>query len=259
MSRLADVQTFIDCSRRAGSAGELDLLMQEISREMGFDHFALMHHVDLRPFGPIDGPVLNREFIALSNYPQFWIDHYVATEIVNHDPVLLASQRTNVGFGWGQLPELITLSPQHVEILERSRHAGIADGFTVPANVPGEHNGSCNFAVRTGREAPSANFSMAQLIGSFAFQAARLLVARERLPGRDGPAGLTPRQLECIVLAARGKTDWEIAQILGIGEETVKQHFADARARYKVPKRMQVVLRAIYDGHVALSEVLGQR
>ena len=117
-------------------------------------------------------------------------------------------------------------------------------------------NGSCNFAVGPKRAAPRDNFSMAQLVGSFAFQAARSMVVRSRGLIARPPVKLTDRQLECIVLVARGKTDWEIGAILGISEETVKRHIADARARYDVPKRMQVVLRALFDGVVPLSEML---
>jgi LuxR family transcriptional regulator, quorum-sensing system regulator CciR len=105
-------------------------------------------------------------------------------------------------------------------------------------------------------QAPPGNFAMAQLVGSFAFQAARNIVARSRGYQDFAKVELTERQLECIVLVARGKTDWEIGKILNISEETVKQHIANARERYDVPKRMQVVLRALYDGLVPLSELL---
>ncbi len=256
MSQLSDVQAFIDESRRVASPAELHVLVQNIAWEMGFDHFALLHHVDLKPFDHSGGRVLTSEFIALSDYPDYWIDQYVASEIVNLDPVLLASQRTNVGFGWHQLGELIHLTPTHRQIIESTRRNGLVDGFTVPANVPGELNGSCNFAVASSHEAPRGNYAMAQLAGSFAFQAARTLVMRMRNIPPDGPVQLTDRQLECIVLVARGKTDWEIGTILGISQETVKRHIADARARYDVTKRTQIVLRALYDGLVPLSEML---
>jgi LuxR family transcriptional regulator, quorum-sensing system regulator CciR len=257
MTQLSDVQTFIDRSRRASNPVELHDLLLTISQEMGFDYFALLHHVDLKAHVPQDGRVLTSEFIALSNYPQYWVDQYVSDEVVNFDPVLLASQRTNVGFGWDQLPELITITPNHIEIIEKTRLAGISDGFTVPANIPGELNGSCNFAVGDSRTAPAASFAMAQLVGSFAFQAARTLVTRMRGVSESEAVRLTERQLECIVLVARGKTDWEIGKILGIAEETAKRHIADARARYDVTKRMQVVVRALYDGLVPISEMLG--
>ena len=256
MAQLSDVQTFIDRSREANSPDELHELLDQVTEEMGFDYFALLHHVDLRKYSPKYGRVITSEFIALSDYPQFWVDQYVSNEIVNLDPVLLACQRTNVGFGWDQLPALIRLTEAHRQIIAMTKRAGIGDGFTVPANVPGELSGSCNFAMKTGRHAPRDSFSMAQLIGSFAFQAAREIVARSRGCVEFAKVELTERQLECIVLVARGKTDWEISKILNISEETVKQHIANARERYDVPKRMQVVLRALYDGLVPLSELL---
>jgi LuxR family quorum-sensing system transcriptional regulator CciR len=151
---------------------------------------------------------------------------------------------------------LINFTENHRQIVEKTRQAGIGDGFTVPANVPGELSGSCNFAVKTGSHAPPSSFAMAQLVGSFAFQAARTIVAHSRGFEPFSKVELTERQLECIVLVARGKTDWEIGKILNISEETVKQHIANARERYDVTKRMQVVLRALYDGLVPLSELL---
>ena len=256
MSQLSDVQSFIDQSRQVARPEELHDLMRAVSGEMGFDFFALVHHVDLKPFGTLNDHLLTREFFALSNYPQAWIDNFVSDEIVSFDPILLASQRTNVGFGWDQIGELVNLTQAHRDVLDRARQHGVGDGFTVPANVPGEFSGSCNFAVTPERSAARGNYAMAQLVGSFAFQSARKLVMRMRSLSEGPAVQLTDRQIECIVLVARGKTDWEIGRILGISEETVKQHIADARSRYDVPKRVQVVMRALFDGLVPISEML---
>ena len=255
MGRLNDVQTFIDRSRLTEKPAQLFGLLAAIAGEMQFDHFALVHHVDLRPRGTLHEHAISKDFIALSNYPQAWVDQYISDEIVSNDPVLLASQRTNVGFGWDQVPQMITVTAAHRDITERTRKAGICDGFTVPANIPGQLNGSCNFAVGPARGVPRQNFPMAQLIGSFAFEAANKLVARMRDGPADEPVRLTQRQLECIVLVARGKSDWEIGQILGLSPATVTAYMQDARERYDVPKRIQVVLRALYDGTVPFSEL----
>lgn len=71
--------------------------------------------------------------------------------------------------------------------------------------------------------------------------------------------GLTSRQIECVALAGRGKTDWEIGKILGISEETVKRHITDARNHYDVPKRIQVVLHAIAEGIISLTDLIGRQ
>ena len=97
---------------------------------------------------------------------------------------------------------------------------------------------------------------LVQLIGSFAFEAARRLSRQTQAPC-EGPS-LTERQAECVALVARGKTDWEISQILGIGQETVIQHVKDARDRYGVTKRTLLAIRALFDGQISFADVFGR-
>lgn len=255
MSQYDDVHCFVDSSQKITSPEELYGLMQDVSREMGFDHFALIHHVDL-PSARLDGPLVTRELIALSDYPSAWVDQYLGEHMVRDDPVLLASRQTIAGFAWDRIGELIKLTAAHRSLIERTREAGIVDGFTVPAYVPGEPSGSCNFAVGPGREIPRQNLLMAQLVGSYAFAAARTLAQRiNDVPVRRRVT-LTPRLRDCIELAARGKSDWEIGQILGLSAVTVTTYMQRARALYDVPTRMQVVLMALHDGEIAFNAIL---
>ncbi len=69
---------------------------------------------------------------------------------------------------------------------------------------------------------------------------------------------LTGRQAECVALVARGKTDWEISRILGIGQETVTQHVKDARERYGTTKRTLLAIRALFDGQISFADVFGR-
>lgn len=138
-----------------------------------------------------------------------------------------------------------------------ARRYGLAEGFTVPVHVPGEYQGTCNFGARSlDKLAPDA-LPRAQLVGAFAFEAARRIVRARRRVGRRGdiPA-LTARQLDCVTLVAIGKTDWEIGRILGISESTAHEHIEAARKRYGVAKRTQLVIRALFDGQISFSDVL---
>ena len=257
MSGLDAVQAFVDAAQSLRRPSELRALLADISNDMGFDYFALIHHVDLSGYSDALTHMEEGELVALGTYPECWIERYIADNIVANDPVLLASQRTNVGFCWSAIPAMIPVTGTHREIRERTVKAGIDDGFTVPAHVPGEANGSCNFAMATGRALPRDNLKMAQLVGGFAFQAARAMVfnafPKEKRPAK-GP--LTQRQLECVIFAARGKSDWEIGKILGISPGTVKRHIEDARAHYEVSSRMQVVMRALFEGQIGLVDAM---
>ena len=42
---------------------------------------------------------------------------------------------------------------------------------------------------------------------------------------------ITPREYECLLWAAEGKTDWEIAAILGVSKPTVAKHILSAREK----------------------------
>ena len=56
---------------------------------------------------------------------------------------------------------------------------------------------------------------------------------------------LSPRQLECLRLAAAGKTSSEIASALGISARTVDQYVGEACERLNVRNRVQAVAKAL--------------
>jgi LuxR family quorum-sensing system transcriptional regulator CciR len=255
VSRLSDVNAFIGSSRACRTPDDLRRLMEDITWDMGFSAYALFQHVqDLR--------LENRTVFALSNYPRGWLRYYFQHKLKDDDPVNLASYRTSVGFRFSDIPSLIDLTERQRQILESARREGIADGFCVPAHVPGETAGSCTFVVSQAGALPEHNLPMAQLVGSFAYEAGRRIHAR--VCGREDGYGseadrhrptITTRQLECLVLVARGKSDWEIGRILGIGQETVKHHIRVARERYEVGTRIQAAIRAIADGEIDIRDI----
>jgi LuxR family quorum-sensing system transcriptional regulator CciR len=95
---------------------------------------------------------------------------------------------------------------------------------------------------------------MAQLVGAFAFEAARRLW-RVRIPEASHPR-LTDRQRECILWVARGKSDWEISRILDIQHETVVRHLKQARERYGVAKRTMLAVHALFDGSISFTDIM---
>lgn len=252
MTQLAIVQEFIEASGKVKTAGALALLMEQITRDMGFSYYALVHHVDIRD--QPDGAAL-----WLENYPRSWAEEFVASNLSSQDPILAASHRTNVGFAWSDVPHMIQLTWQHKDILTRVRHHGLGDGFTVPAHVPGEANGSCNFAMAGDALIPRDTLLMAQLVGSYAFQAARQLLLRQSTGTAEVRRKLTSRQIECVALIAQGKTDREIAELLGVKPATINEYVEDACRRYNVKRRIQLVFRAVHEGHLTLADAYGPR
>lgn len=213
---------------------------------IGCSWFALSHHVDF-----LAAP---RKGIRIHNYPEDWARWFDERKLGLTDPVHRVSQRRVAGFLWQDMAELIAPRPEDASILQRARRHGIYDGLTIPAHLPGEAHGSVTFAWDADGSASADALCFAQMIGAFAFEAARR-TARSLAEAQRPRPQLTGRQLECVRWAARGKSDWAIAQILGLSEATVREHLRHARARYAAPTRTSLAIRALFDGLISFGDV----
>lgn len=231
----------------ANNVDDMAAAMKGVTAKLGFQYFALTHHVDVAALGD--------SAIRIHDYPLQWADYYDANALAVCDPVHRASHVTSVGFCWSNIPQMIPLTASDKHILAMGREEGIGDGFTVPAHVPGEARGSCSFANEASRPMPERMLPLAQLAGAFAFEGARRLwTARGHLPAPPAPV-LTDRQRDCLLWVARGKGDWEVGRILGVSEETVARHIKQACERYGVNKRTLLAIRALFDGTLTFTEI----
>jgi LuxR family quorum-sensing system transcriptional regulator CciR len=233
---------------QAASCAGLDdfrSLLSNVCLELGFDHFALLHHASL------DRP--RHRYIRIDNYPEEWVAELLGSGLMREDPVHLASRRTNTGFAWDEVGSIVRLNGRQENILARSRRFGLGSGFTIPVNVPGEPCGSCSFAVRSGLELPVRRLRCAELVGAHAFRAARRI---HGLPANPERPHLSRREVQCLRLVALGKTDWEISRILGISAETARQYVKRARAAYDVVSRTQLVILGLRDEWVQFDDAI---
>jgi LuxR family quorum-sensing system transcriptional regulator CciR len=251
MSSFSDVEQFVRSAKGLTRMTDLSALLSDAVVTLGFDYVALMHHVQLTE--------TSRWAVQVIDYPDAWRAMIRARGYLPQDPVLAVCQRSAAAFLWSELPARYSMNPRQTEILQAAFDCGLADGFTVPLNVPGEVMGSCSFGLAPGRGLPRASLPAAQYVGCFAFEAARRIQSLEptqpRLPG-EAPRRLTPRQFDCLVLAAQGKSDWDIAQLLGISGDTVHQHLEAAKRRYGVASRTQLVVRALFESQITFADII---
>lgn len=226
---------------------QLAQVISEIAADLGFRYFALTDHVDLRR---------SSSAIRIHNYPGGWAEWFDEHSLGVSDPVHRASNISLRGFTWAQLPGLIPLTRADRHILKLARAEGIGEGYTVPANVPGEAHGSCSFACATGAKFSTEHLNTLQLIGLYAFDAARKI--RKRQVGA-APVKLTDRQREVVICSSSGMSDKQIGRILGISENTVGEHMRNVCHRYGVKRRTQVTVSALADGTIGFQEILKHR
>lgn len=241
-------ETLADTVVGATTNDELHERLAASTRDLGFDHFALSVEIGS---GAIGGAS-----VLIHDYPAAWADVYIGFNLAATDPVRRAGERSVRGFDWRNIASLIPLTPGEQTMLDIGERQGIANGFTVPRHLPGELTGSCSFVTRPDGRTPQGCTFFAEVIGAVAIERGR------RLAGWGGPpvrTVLTDRQRECVLWAARGKTDWEIAKILGISQDTVIEHLKSARERYDTRKRASLILFALFDGLISFSDIFRWR
>jgi len=252
MPRAVDLATLIRAFLESENVSDLTENLGCAASMLGFDRFAMGHHVDLT--APPDNVV------RITNYDPAWIDRALEAGFYRDDPVHFASTRTAAGFLWSDMDQLVELSERQRSILAAAREHGLCEGYTVPVHVPGEYRGTCSFGAREARAADPGVLAIANLIGLYAFEAGRKIMHKANASLMPSPVPkLTERQRDTLVLIGRGKADSEIAAVLGISPSTAHEHAENVRKAYGNAQRPNLIARALFDGQISFADVLTGR
>jgi len=224
---------------------ELRSIMEAVSRAMGFNHFALIHHDDLRTARP--------GLVDLKNYPQAAVERLFSNHSYRRDPVFRGSLFSGGAFLWSDLHRFITLSRRDRLSFELGAREGLNEGITIPYIRLGARIGSCTFAGIREPERAERYLGPAQMIGIFAFQAALRLFGEEQIPAPL--PRLNPRPRDCVALIGQGLSNKEIARALSLAPRTVDSYLTDARRLFNAHDRTELLAAAILAGEVGIEEI----
>jgi LuxR family quorum-sensing system transcriptional regulator CciR len=171
---LALANLVVDALRKATTREELAALMQSVTREMEFRHYALIHHDDLR--------TSRSDRVDLKDYPSAIAERLFGQHHYRRDPVIRGCIFADSAFLWSDLPRIIRLDRKDRASFELGASEGLNEGITVPYVCLGERMGSCTFAGTNKPDRAERFLGAAQMIGIFAFQSARRLVATVAQP-----------------------------------------------------------------------------
>ena len=151
---------------------------------------------------------------------------------------------------WSKVWDGIKKSSVQRQMVSEAAELGLVHGISVPIRGPNGDLGGVGFSTNLNElEATRLIdgqwplvFTMAHnfndvMLEKFVYQSARNTV----IP-------LTERELNCLYWAALGNGTWEISEIQGVSENTVKFHFGNIRAKLDVPNRTAAVAKAIRMG-----------
>ncbi len=232
--------------RATASRQELRTLMETITREMNFRHYALIHHDDL---------MKDREcLVDLKDYPLAVTERLFGQRRFRRDPIVRGCLFADGAFLWSDLARIIRLDGHDRASFEFGAREGLNEGITVPYFRLGDRSGSCTFAGMRRPDRAHLHLGAAQMIGIFAFQSARRLICGDA-PVNPASSKLHPRPRDCVILAGRGYSNKRIARALGLTPRTVDGYLTEARRLFDAHDRTELVVSAVLAGEIGLDEI----
>lgn len=152
------------------------------------------------------------------------------------------------------MADIIELGKHDRTSIEFGAREGLNEGITVPYVRLGDCIGSCTFAGMRQPDQAQRYLGPVQMIGIFAFQAARRILGINSAPRASKPR-LHPRPRDCVVLAGRGLSNKEIARTLALTPRTVDGYLTDARRLFDAHDRTELVISAVLAGEIELDEL----
>ncbi len=233
---------FVEACRALTSADEIaQLLFAEMER-CGVLYVACASHVD--PLKPPAGAV------AMVNYPSPWLVRFSERRYAGRDPIFWGARWSGREFWWDEFIAQHALAKDQKRILLEAAECGLKGGLTIPIHSPGALPASCSLVPGSDGVDPLIVPDL-HFMALHAHEQARLRAGGDRRV----PVQLTKRQHECLALAAQGKSDYSIGQILGISPRTACHTIENARQRYGVANRVQAIVLALFDGQLSTSDV----
>lgn len=209
--------------------GLLDL-MQTTLKRFGVSYFTLYEFTGSTEKG------------LLGNYPKEWGERYAERRYEYRDPVAQKLFERREGFFWDarRFESDGKLKGQNGRVFYEGAEFGLEEGY---AHLIYDLNGFAaltSFCSDRVEQHPKMLPAM-HLISIYMYGKYKELTVPA--PSTNVPY-LTRRQRECLQWVAAGKSDWDIAGIMRIGQSTVHSHIEAAKRSLGVPSRVQAAILA---------------
>lgn len=233
----------MDESKNCNNIEQLSALAEKIFSEMGFHRWAYQtQSEDL---------LTEAEPVLMHNFPKEWQDYYMGQNCSEIDPVITKGTKYTQPFQWSKLFEQQVFNQAEKNYIADAREHGMVDGLAVPIPSPLGHASVVSMvSEEKDADTPFKNEEIrGELIGiscAFHSMAKDYMRYGQKVLMADNP--LTPREQECLLWTARGKTAWEISSIINITERTVTFHIENAKRKLDVTSKSLLVVKAILKG-----------
>ncbi|WP_417821056.1 LuxR family transcriptional regulator [Terasakiella sp.] len=203
---------------------------------LGFDHFT---------YAIFNSPnVKVRDPLVACSYQNEWLDYYFSEDCINCDPIVRAAQKSHTPYIWESLKKNKT----EQAFMQRAQDFGISKrGMTIPIRRANNELALVSVCANAnkGQWNDLMNYSVpiVRFIADYCHDA--FIEKFTEAVGESEEIKLTARERECLLWTARGKSNWEIANILNVAERTVTFHIGNACTKLGVNGRFQATVKAI--------------
>ena len=188
--------------------------------------------------GELDLAERDRKVFYIIAWPDSWRQFYMASGLYEHDPIVGGLAYRSEPFTWTELRADRQLPKLGSKALQLAAEHGFKEGLVVPVPRGGQRTGIVSLVGPDPRMTPRER-SFLSLLSILLHHRARHLAPKARLP--IPPMGLTARELDCLSLIARGMSDRDIGQELGISASTAHEYVEGAKRKMLVKTRAAAV------------------
>lgn len=233
-----DAYEFIEVIQDLASTHEIMDAMQPLVSRLGMQYFC---------FNYLSNDAQHIEDLA-KRLPEDWVKLYVEQNLVQVDPSFRHCRRAVRPYRWfKESPYDPETEPRAAQVVQRARDFGLLDGLVIPIACPGGKVGHVWMGGRT-LDIEECELPAVHLMALYAFDR----VLRLQLPPGGEKAKLTTREREVMTWFARGKSSWEVGEILGIAKRTVEHHAYAIYKKVGAENRVQAIMIALRDQLIQL-------
>lgn len=228
---------FLECSWALDTAACAEKF-RSIVRQIGFDSSAC---------GAWAGIGRNRKHrFFFVDWPRSWLEFYEREGFFQHDMAAMESRRRVSSFWVHSVLSHLRLSPKQKELVEAFTAFGWKDVFAVPIHGPGSLQGLVTMVTREDLTLSNADTAVLEIMARVVWERCRISEGFG-LSGPERPQ-LSAREVECLQWAAAGKSDTDIAVLLGVKPATAHFHIEQAKKKLGVKTRVEAAAVGVLHG-----------
>ncbi|MER8479172.1 LuxR family transcriptional regulator [Mesorhizobium sp. M1163] len=183
------------------------------------------------------------------NYPDEWQERYSEMGYDRIDPTIKRSRRRAEAFRWSEVYNDESTTEDERRVFDEAATFGLRSGISVPLHGPDGSFAIMNFAQPWDGEFQNRTITYLQLAAlHFHLRVAEFANSS----GIEETPNLSPREKECILWAAKGKSSWEIGKIAGISVNTVNFHIKNVMRKMDTASRTTAAVKALKCGIIDL-------